>query len=74
MTMPVNLDPMVNYRATPAPDLGTDARVDALAYAVCSNGGHIPNFRPSRPEMACDFHRRMALAYIRVVENAAGDR
>lgn len=75
MSQPTRENPttiMADYREIPAPPVGMNPAVDDLAWAVCAHGGHLPNFRPSHLLDACDFHRRMAYAYIRVVDNARG--
>jgi len=61
-----------DYRNTPAPEVGVDPRVDAVAAGVCSTGGHLPNRDRSLPG-SCDFHRRMAAAYLRLADSVIVD-
>lgn len=58
---------LATFRATPAPEVGEDPGLDALATAVCQLGGHIPNRDRSLPG-SCDFHRRMAWAYVSIID------
>lgn len=60
---------MDDYRTTEAPPEGEHSGLDALATAVCQVGGHIPNRDRGLPG-SCGFHRRMAWAYVRIVEAA----
>lgn len=59
---------MGDYRQTEAAPVGDDPALDALGQAVCQTGGHIPP--RDRSLAACDFHRRMAAGYLRVVTAA----
>jgi hypothetical protein len=61
---------MGDYRNAEAAPVGESPALDALSHAVCQTGGHIPPRDRSRE--ACDFHRRMAAGYLRVVAAAGG--
>lgn len=57
-----------DYRNVAAAPEGEDAALDDLAEVVCATGGHIPP--RDRDREACDFHRRTAAGYLRVVRAA----
>lgn len=59
---------MGDYRHIEPETEGVNPALDDLAEAVCGVGGHIPP--RDRSLSPCDFHRRMAAGYLRVVEAA----